>query len=77
MFDQDTRHRKLELPGDMLVVLSRIVPWDMFRERLEAAVGKTPDAKRDTRPRYDVVLMFKPHNLRRLMMMLSLAMTKC
>lgn len=36
LFDQDTRHRKLEALGDPLVVLNKIVPWEMFREPLEA-----------------------------------------
>ena len=66
LLDQDTRQRKLASLGDPLVVLNRIVPWNMFRERLESAVGKKPDAKRGGRPRYDVVLMFKILVLREL-----------
>ncbi len=66
LFDQDIRPPKLASLGDPRVMLNRIVPWDMFRERLETSVGKMPDAKRGGRPRYDVVLMFKILVLREL-----------
>lgn len=59
LFDQDTRHRKLEALGDPLVVLNKIVPWEMFREPLEATRNEGRDPKRGGRPAYDAVLMFK------------------
>ena len=48
------------------MVLNRIVPWEMFRERLEATRPKTQDAKRGGRRGYDVVLTFKILVLREL-----------
>lgn len=65
LFDQDTRHRKLESLGDPLVVMNRIVPWEMFRERL-TTVREARDPRRGGRPSYDVVLMFKILVLREL-----------
>lgn len=59
LFDQDTRYRKLEVLGDPLVVLNKIVPWEMFREPLEATRNEGRDPKRGGRPAYDAVLMFK------------------
>jgi len=65
LFDQDTRHRKLESLGDPLVVLNRIIPWEIFREPLEAA-RPTKDRSKGGRPPYDAVLMFKILVLREL-----------
>ena len=59
LFDQEARHRKLESLGDPLVVLNRIVLWEMFRERLEAATRAGRDPRRGGRPPYDVIVMFK------------------
>ena len=66
LFDQDTRHRKLERLGDPLVVLNKIVPWEMFREPLEATRSEGREPKRGGRPAYDAVLMFKILLLREL-----------
>jgi IS5 family transposase len=66
LFDQDTRQRKLEALGDPLVVLNKIVPWEMFRERLEATRPGDRDPRRGGRPGYDAVLMFKILVLREL-----------
>lgn len=66
LFDQEARHRKLESLGDPLVVLNRIVLWEMFRERLEAATRAGRDPRRGGRPPYDVIVMFKILVLREL-----------
>ena len=66
LFDQDTRQRKLEALGDPLVVLNKIVPWEMFREQLEATRTGGRGPRRGGRPAYDAVLMFKVLVLREL-----------
>jgi len=66
LFDQDTRHRKLEALGDPLVMLNQIVMWSMFREPLEAARGVPRDPRKGGRPFHDAVFMFKILVLREL-----------
>ena len=66
LFDQETRHRKLEALGDPLVMLKQIVPWSIFREPLEAARGEGRDPRKGGRPFHDAVLMFKILVLREL-----------
>lgn len=66
LFDEELRYRKLELLGDPLVTLNRIVPWEIFRETLEAAQGERSDPRKGGRPRHDAVRMFKVLVLREL-----------
>ena len=65
LFDQEIRQRKLEALGDALVELNRIVPWEMFRETLEA-MHPQRDPRKGGRPPHDAVRMFKVLVLREL-----------
>ena len=66
LFDQDTRHRKLEGLGDPLVMLIPIVMRSMFREPLEAARGAPRDPRKGGRPFHDAVFMSQSRVLREL-----------
>jgi len=45
-FDADNRLTELWAKGDPLEAIDRLVPWDSFREDIEAAV-LTPETERD------------------------------
>ena len=66
LFDQEIRQRKLEALGDALVELNRIVPWEMFRETLEA-MHPQRDPRKGGRPPHDAVRMFRVLVLRELL----------
>ena len=57
-FDESDRLAKLSKLRDPLVDLERYINFEMFRERLEAAVSKPKVLPAGRKP-YDVVLMFK------------------
>jgi IS5 family transposase len=57
-FDLDERYRRLSETGDPLVRLGKLIDFELFRPRLEAAL-KRSDGSKGGRPPYDPVLMFK------------------
>lgn len=60
-FDLGDRYAGLDKFGDPLVLLKRIIPWELFRPELKA-VWRRPDKKRKSnagRPPWDEVLMFQ------------------
>jgi len=58
LFDVQSRLQKIDANGDPLVILNRVVDWEMFRPDLEPLRAR--DRKNNAgRPAYDVVLLFK------------------
>lgn len=67
-FDLGDRYRGLDKFGDPLVLLTKTIPWELFRGELKA-VWRTPDEKRKSsagRKPWDEVLMFKVLTLQQL-----------
>jgi len=58
LFDYENRMEELKAKALPLERLNRVVPWERFRQRLEAAVEKLSQGP-GGRPRFDVVKMFK------------------
>jgi hypothetical protein len=57
-FDGDERLKVLSAAGDPLERLSRVVDFEVFRGKLEAALSRS-DRSKGGRPPYDPVTMFK------------------
>jgi hypothetical protein len=57
-FDVEERYPALSKAGDPLERLQQVVDFEVFREPLEAALGRS-DWRRGGRPPYDAVVMFK------------------
>ncbi len=53
LFDQEIRQRKLQALGDPLVALNTIVPWAIFRTKLESMRNEGRDPRKDGRPPHD------------------------
>lgn len=58
LFDEQTKHQKLEQINDVLPRLSRMIDWEAFRAQLDLAFP-VRDPKRGGQPPYDRVMMFK------------------
>ncbi len=65
LFDLEMRQRELEALGDALVELTRMVPWEMFRETLET-MRPQRDPRRGGRPPHDALRLFNVLVLREL-----------
>ena len=58
LFEKAACLDKLTRLGDPLERLDKVIPWEMFRPTLSAALNRTVSPK-GGRPPYDVILMFK------------------
>jgi IS5 family transposase len=60
-FDLANRYAGLDAKNDPLVKINEVVPWEVFRARLEAAWRKPPEDRKSAAGRkpWDAVVMFK------------------
>jgi IS5 family transposase len=66
LFDEDQQRASLTACGDPLVVLNKLIDWEIFRPRLVQLFKKRPGVKSLGRKPLDPVLMFKVLVLQRL-----------
>ena len=61
MFDLDDRLGAISAKGDVLETIKAIVPWETFRDPIEAAIATKPEDRKSNagRKSYDALLKFK------------------